>query len=210
MKVVGFDLDDTLYSHWEYEKSLFNTIAKSIEYKFGFNKEKVFAEMQKLFDKKDFDRLFDKSITNSGYELPENWDEFVLNKVLPFYRNHKPDLILRPYEWVRDLLYKIRNNGYKLVLITNGGVSIQENKIGLLKLLSEFDKVYISDEFNPPMRKPDLKIFETVLNDFEINAGEMIYVGDSVEKDAVCEKLGIKFVLNSDYKKLYEILDIKE
>jgi FMN phosphatase YigB (HAD superfamily) len=50
LKVIGFDLDDTLYSHWEYEKVLFDAIAKSIEYKFGFDKEKVFAEMQKLFD----------------------------------------------------------------------------------------------------------------------------------------------------------------
>jgi FMN phosphatase YigB (HAD superfamily) len=60
------------------------------------------------------------------------------------------------------------------------------------------------------MRKPDLKIFETVLNDFDIKPEEMIYVGDSIEKDGACEKLGIKFLLNTDYKKLYEILDIAE
>lgn len=210
MKVVGFDLDDTLYSHWEYEKSLFDTIAKSIEYKFGFDKEKVFTEMQKLFDKKEFDRLFDKAVINSGNELPEEWDEFVKNKILPFYRNHRPDLKLKSYDWVRELLKKIRSFGYKTVLVTNGGVTIQKNKIELLNLFSEFDKIYISDEFDPPMRKPDLKIFVTVLNDFNIKPEEMIYVGDSVEKDGACEKLGIKFLLNTEYKKLFEILDIKD
>ncbi|MBX7045907.1 MAG: HAD family hydrolase [Ignavibacteria bacterium] len=210
MKVVGFDLDDTLYSHWEYEKILFDTIAKSIEYKFGFEKEKVFAEMQKLFDAKDFDRLFDKAVINSKYELPEEWDEFVTNKILPFYRNHKPDSKLKPFEWVNVLLSQIREKGYKLVLITNGGAKIQRNKIELLNLSNHFDKIYISDEFNPPMRKPDLKIFEKVLEDFNIKANEMIYIGDSMEKDGACEKLGIKFLLFSDYKKLYEILGIAQ
>ncbi len=210
MKVIGFDLDDTLYSHWEYEKVLFDAIVKSIEYKFGFDKEKIFAEMQDLFELKDFDRLFDKAVVNSGYELPGTWDEFVKDKILPFYRNHKPDFTLKTFEWVKPLLQKIRNKGCKIILITNGGVTIQKNKIQVLKLLSEFDKIYVSDEFNPPMRKPDLKIFETVLNDFDIKPEEMIYVGDSIEKDGACEKLGIKFLLNTDYKKLYEILDIAE
>lgn len=210
MKVIGFDLDDTLYSHWEYEKVLFDAIAKSIEYKFRFDKEKVFAEMQKLFDAKDFEKLFDKAIVNSGFELPMGWDEFVKDKLLPFYRNHKPDSILRTFEWVKPLLSRVKEKSYKVVLITNGGVKIQRNKIELLNLGHQFDKIYISDEFNPPMRKPDLKIFETVLNDFNIKPEEMIYVGDSIEKDGACEKLGIKFLLNSDYKKLYEILDIAE
>lgn len=210
MKVVGFDLDDTLYSHWEYERILYDTIAKSIEYKFGFDREKVFAEMQKLFDAKDFDRLFDKAVINSKYELPEEWDEFVASKILPFYRNHKPDSKLKIFEWVNVLLNQIREKGYKLVLITNGGAKIQRNKIELLNLSNHFDKIYISDEFNPPMRKPDLKIFEKVLEDFNIKASEMIYIGDSMEKDGACEKLGIKFLLFSDYKKLYEILDIAQ
>jgi HAD superfamily hydrolase (TIGR01509 family) len=210
LKVVGFDLDDTLYSHWEYEKLLFEAIAKSVQYKFGFDKEKVFTEMQKLFDAKDFDRLFDKAVINSGYELPAQWDEFVKNKILPFYRSHRPDFKLRVFEWVRPLLQKIRSAGNKTVLITNGGVTIQKNKIELLNILSEFDKIYISDEFNPPMRKPDLKIFEEVLNDFRIKPEEMIYIGDSIENDGVCEQLGIKFILHSDYKKLEKILDIKE
>jgi putative hydrolase of the HAD superfamily len=210
LKVIGFDLDDTLYNHWDYEKVLFDSIAKSIQYKFDFDKEKVFAEMQKLFERKEFDRLFDKAVVNSGYELPDNWDEFVKDKLLPFYRNHKPDFTLKTFEWVKPLIQQIREKGVKVVLITNGGVTIQKNKIQVLKLLSEFDKIYISDEFNPPMRKPDLKIFETVLNDFNIKADEMIYIGDSIKNDGACEQIGIKFVVHSDYKKLYEILEIKE
>ncbi len=210
MKVIGFDLDDTLYSHWDYEKLLFEAIAKSIQYKFSFNKDKVFAEMHKLFELKDFDMLFDKAVINSGYELPENWNEFIKNKILPFYRSHRPDFILKTFQWVKPLLKKIREAGYKTVLITNGGVTIQKNKIELLNLLSEFDKIYISDEFNPPMRKPDLKIFETVLTDFNLKPEEMLYIGDSPEKDGVCEQLGIKFFLHADYKKLYKVLELKE
>jgi FMN phosphatase YigB (HAD superfamily) len=210
LKVVGFDLDDSIYSHWDYEKLLFDAIAKSIQYKFGFDKEKVFTEMHKLFDEKDFDRLFDKAVINIGYELPEQWEEFVKNKILPFYRNHKPETTIKTFDWVEQLLSKIRSNGYKTVLITDGTVTIQKNKIALLKLAPKFDKIYISDEFNPPIRKPDLKIFETVLSDFNIKPEEMIYLGDSIEKDGVCEQLGIKFILHSDYKKLYEILSITE
>lgn len=210
MKVVGFDLDDTLYSHWDYEKLLYNEIADRVASKFGYDNNRVFEEMHKLFEQKSFDKLFDKALLSAGYELPQEWNEFVKSEILPFYRNHKPDTKLNSFEWVFVLLKKIRDARYKLVLITNGGVSIQKNKIELLNLLSEFDKIYISDEFNPPMRKPDLKIFETVLNDFNIKPEEMIYVGDSAEKDGACEKLGIKFLLHTDYQKLYEILDIKQ
>lgn len=210
MKAAGFDLDDTLYPHWEYEKLLFDPIAKSIQYKFGFDKEVIFTGMEKLFLSKQFDKLFDNAIVNSGYKLPEDWDEFVKNKILPFYRNHKPDLILYPYKWVRPLLEKIRAKGIKTVLITNGGAVIQRNKIELLNLVYEFDKIYISDEFEPCLRKPDLKIFEKVLDDLHANPEEMLYMGNSVEHDGACEKIGIKFFLNSDYKKIYEVLNIKE
>lgn len=209
MKVIGFDLDDTLYSHWHYEQMLFEKIAENIFEKFGFDKEKVFAEMQKLFDAKNFERLFDKTVLNSGYELPKDWDNFVKNEILPFYRNHKPEGSINLFDWVLPLLKKIRAKGYKTVLITNGGSQIQRNKIELLKLCNEFDKIYISDEFNPPLRKPDLKIFEKVLEDFQISPNQMIYMGDSVEKDGACEKLGIKFVLFPDYKKLDELLNFK-
>ena len=210
MKVVGFDLDDTLYSHWDYEKHLYKGISEIIESKFGYDRNKMFEEMHNLFKQKAFDKLFDTALLNAGYELPGEWNEFVKSEILPFYRNHKPDTKLNSFEWVFALFKKIRDAGYKLVLITNGRVSIQKNKIELLNLLSEFDKIYISDEINPPMRKPGLKIFETVLNDFNIKPEEMIYVGDSIEKDGSCEKLGINFLLHTDHKKLYEVLDIIE
>lgn len=210
MKVVGFDLDDTLYSHWDYEQILYKKIAELTADKFEFDEILIFAEMQKLFDKKAFDKLFDNAIINAGYALPTGWDDFVVSIILPFYRNHKPANVLTVYDWALPLFKKLRENGLKLVLITNGGETIQKNKIGMLNLPDEFDKVYISDEFNPPLRKPDTKIFQMVLDDFNISADEMIYVGDSPEKDAACENIGIKFILNTEYKKLFEILDIRQ
>ena len=205
MKVVGFDLDDTLYSHWDYEQILYKKIAELIKNKFGIDEKRVFTEMHQLFEKKAFHKLFDIAVINSGYNLPEGWDEFVVNELLPFYRNHKPKDVLNVYEWVLPLLKSLREKDIKLVLITNGGEVIQKNKIELLNILSEFDKVYISDEFNPPLRKPDTKIFQMVLDDYKVNADDMIYMGDSIEKDASCEKIGIKFLLNTEYKKLFEI-----
>lgn len=204
MKLIGFDLDDTLYNLWDYEHVLYNKIATLIEENFGFKSKIIFSEMKKLFDKKMFNKLFDNACINSGYKLPEKWNEFVKVTLLPVYRNDKPLSPIYLYDWVVPLFSKLREKKYNIVLITNGGVTIQRNKIELLTLTSSFDKIYISDEFLPPARKPDLRMFQKALQDFNISGEDMIYIGDSPENDGACVSLGVKFILGIDYKELFK------
>jgi putative hydrolase of the HAD superfamily len=195
LKLIGFDLDGTLYNQWDYEKLLFLEISKLIESEFGFVQKTIFSEMKKLFDEKKFTRLFDFACVNSGFSLPSNWNDFVNKEILPFYRHFKPTVAINLYDWVLPILTKLRAQGSRLVLITNGGATIQQNKIDLLGISDIFDKVYISDAFHPPLRKPDLTMFKMALDDFQILPNSMVYIGDSPAIDSACEKLGIHFVL---------------
>lgn len=57
-----------------------------------------------------------------------------------------------------------------------------------------FDKIYISDEFSPPDRKHNLRMFEKFLQDFSLKGNECIYIGDSEKIDGTCQKLGFLFL----------------
>lgn len=78
-------------------------------------------------------------------------------------------------------LARLRADGYRLGLITNGQTPIQENTIAGLGLSQSFDVIVISE--NEGMRKPDPEIFRRTLARLGVTANEAVYVGDNPEAD---------------------------
>jgi len=199
IEVVGFDLDNTLFEQTSFEFPVFKKISKLISEKYDINKNVYFNELKKLFLKEKLNRIFDSAFLNIKTSLPEDWEKFIQQQILPLYRNFKPKKLKKIKKGFK-LLSLAKKYNKNTVLITNGNGSIQRNKIDVLKINSYFDLILISDEFNPPIRKPDIRMFEIALSKFKISSQKMVYIGDKYNSDDVCEKIGIKF---------YHIKDIK-
>ena len=93
-------------------------------------------------------------------------------------------------------LEKLKNR-YSLYLLSNTNVLHHEqfdrilyNQLQVKSLDSYFTKAYYSHQIG--MRKPDLKIYEFVLNDAGINAAETLFIDDLPENVAAASCLGFQ------------------
>lgn len=95
-----------------------------------------------------------------------------------------------------ELLDFLKNNGYKIGLVSNASHS--ENR--LRQLMREvgiedyFETVVISSVMG--IRKPDPRIFLKALDDLGVNPADALYIGDREEYDAVgAMNVGMRFVI---------------
>lgn len=198
IKVIGFDLDNTLYNQELFEFEIFKQISIIVSKNFGINENQYFHELIKLYYNAEKEYLFDKAIMNINYKLPSLWEEFVISDILPTYRSFIPSN-LNLYNNIKDDLQELKIKKYKLVLITNGNSNVQNNKIDVLHIRNYFDLILISDDYEPKRRKPDVFMFEQALNYFEIKSKEMLFIGDDLVRDKASELVGIKFIHINDF-----------
>jgi FMN phosphatase YigB (HAD superfamily) len=128
---------------------------------------------------------------------------------------------LVPYPGVRETLLALRERGVAVVALTDAPRNAVENRVRLLELDGLLDALYtlaaydLPKNVNPEIRrrdqaghyrlkqtrvvelpraaeKPDPRGLERVLRDFDLAAGEVLYVGDNVKKDMrVAERCGV-------------------
>lgn len=112
-------------------------------------------------------------------------------------------------EWLKKLSSK-----YNLYLLSNTNIIHYRHYNTLLaKLLNNnglpslFKKVYLSHEMG--IRKPNTKIFETVLTDAKIVANHTLFVEDTEENLIWAAKLGINTCLIKQNSNYYEATEFK-
>ena len=192
LKAIGFDLDNTLYDQKQFEYFAFWITAEEVSKYYCVNKDYYFLLLKQLFNKNIHEYTFDKAIQLCIGKIPKDWESFAKKKLLPVYRSAKPKLKL--FFWVEKYIKEAKKRGIKIAIITNGNVEIQKYKIDALGLRKFCDKIYISDEFIPQARKPDITLFKYFLKDFNLKGKDVIYIGDNIKTDISCQKLGIKFI----------------
>ena len=101
--------------------------------------------------------------------------------LVDIYREHRPEL--RPFPEVPPLLEKLRRQGLRLGLVSDGHVAVQRRKLTALKIGHHFDAIVFSDELGKRYWKPSPKPFATVLKILKTKAGHSVYVGDNPTKD---------------------------
>ena len=181
VKVVVFDLDDTLISEKEYIRSGYLHIARIIEDRFAMDKKEVFDELMSLFKVSPlnvFNRLYDK------YQIKYS-KEMILDLVKE-YRGHFPDIQF--YDDVLPCLSELKRAGIKVGIITDGYAIAQRKKLKAIQANEYFDEIIVTDELGRDYWKPHPKAFELMKEKFRVNFDEMIYVGDNPEKDFYISK----------------------
>lgn len=198
IKVVGFDLDNTLYNQELFEFEVFKLISVEVSKKYKVDSYRYLDELVTLYRSNIKEFIFDKAIMSLNSVLPSNWDNFIVNTILPMYRNFIPTNLFL-HNGIENELKLLKLEDYKLVLITNGNTNVQNNKINSLNIRKLFDLILISDEFEPKRRKPEVFMFEQALTFFDITSNEMIFIGDDMIRDKASELIGIKFIHIGEY-----------
>ena len=167
-KIFVFDLDDTLYSERDFEKS-------GIEF---------------VYENLSIKHISLETILNNR----NNWIELIINgsnkqitfqTVLDIYRNHFPTIQL--YKDAKVFLEKLLSQGIEMSLITDGRSITQRNKLRALGIESFFKNIVISEEVNS--EKPSEYNFRMVM--YNKIAENYIYIADNPKKDFITpNKLG--------------------
>ena len=167
-KIFVFDLDDTLYSERDFEKS-------GIEFVYNnFNIKHI--ELDKILNNRK--NWIEQIINDSNNQI-------TLQMVLDIYRNHFPTI--RLYKDAMIFLEKLHSQGNEMSLITDGRSITQRNKLKALGIESYFKNTIISEEINS--EKPSEYNFRLVMNNKK--ADTYIYIADNPNKDFITpNKLG--------------------
>ena len=114
-----------------------------------------------------------------------------------------------------EVLEKLKGK-YKLAILSNGGSTVQHNKIDHVKIEKYFDEVVVSGDHG--IHKPDPRLYEYTLNKLKVSKDEALMVGDVFSTDILgAIRAGIKPVWvvedeerRSSYYQGYRIQNLRE
>ena len=186
IKAIVFDLDDTLISERDYIKSGFKYVSKIISDRYKLDNNEVYEVMRELF-KESSKNVFNRVLDNFNIKYKKEEVLYLVKE----YREHKPNIEF--YKDVIPTINKLRNNGYKLGIITDGYKETQNKKIDVLNCKTLFDEIIITDELGKEYWKPHERSYKLMSKKLNVDLSEMVYIGDNEAKDfVIANKLGIK------------------
>lgn len=180
MKVICFDLDDTLFKEIEYLQSAYKNIAEFVSQIACGTDERVSEIYAFMLEEYQCGKNVFAAI-NDHFGLSVDIEDF-----LKIYRNHLPKIALQ--RSITDLLSFLSINGNMLGLITDGRSVQQRNKIRALQLSDfiENTNIIISEEFGTA--KPSFANYQYFMDRYP-DAERFVYIGDNIEKDFVAPNL---------------------
>lgn len=203
IKVVIFDLDDTLIPESSFVFSAFKELSLKLQERLNDSSARIFNKLKKLYlvNKKEvFDRLF------SSYNITLSKNE--LNVLIDIYRNHIPNITLN--KDVLLLFQAIRKMNFKIGIITDGYKVSQRNKIKVLQLDLLVDYFIITDELGREFWKPHPISYQMMKDYFNVQFNEIVYVGDNPNKDFLApNQLGAKTVMIKSNSGVYGNIDLR-
>ena len=180
MKVICFDLDDTLYKEIDYLMSAYREVAEYAAGQCTGCSDSVYFLAIKAYN-----RMLDAY--HQGLNAFEELNKFLglelpVSDYLYIYRHHKPKIALS--EDVVQTLDALKAEGVRIGLITDGRSIQQRNKIealGLGRWIENAD-IVISEEFGS--EKPALPNYEYFMKHYP-ECHDFTYVGDNPRKDFI-------------------------
>ena len=176
IRLVAFDLDDTLYPERSYVCDGLRKVGRFMKGKLGINGG--YRELLKTFNENR--RV--PTINTALYRLGVPHDERLIQDMLQNY--HSLPLRIHPYKDTFTVLGQLVGR-YTLALITDGRLETQRNKVEALGLSHLFDEIVYTDALGQEYRKPSEVSFRNVMDRFSLVGQDCAYVGDNSTKDFV-------------------------
>ena len=178
VRVVIFDLDDTLISERKYIQSGYHYIAELVSRRVQESEQELYHLLMTLLKqspKNVFNRLFETlGIAYTNGDILELVEQ---------YRSHSP--IIDFYDDVLPCLEYLKGMDIKLGIITDGYANAQRQKLKVIQADDYFDEIIVTDELGKKYWKPHPKSFEKMRDLFNVRFSDMVYIGDNIAKDFI-------------------------
>jgi len=185
LKVIFFDIDDTLYSTTEFTRlARMNAVKAMINAGLNTDEFKALVELDKVTKEfgANYERHYDELIARLNVKLEVSKSIIIAAGVVAYHDAKVKEL--KPFpdvEWALSVLSK--NKKLKLGIISNGITLKQIEKIIRLGLLKYFDKdaMFFVEEMG--IRKPEPLLFIRSCERLGVAPQEAMYVGDHPTHD---------------------------
>jgi len=206
IKAVLFDLDQTLIDFIKMKVGACRSAIKSM-IKVGLNiDEKTgLKELMETYFRLGIES--DIAFTKFLEEQTGKVDKKILQAGIEGYLKKKPDF-LRPYPYVLETLEMLKNRGMKLGIITDAKRKKAMQRIKAMNITDFFDIIITFEDTGE--KKPSKKPFRLAMKKLNLKPVEILFVGDSMERDIQPAKnLGMKTLRvkrNEDFRKIKELI----
>jgi len=179
MKVVVFDLDDTLYDELTYVRSGFRAAARALSPELKASEQELFDRMWNVLMRDGRGKVFDETVAHYRGRPVRR----LVRRALSAYRGHAPDIALA--EDAEDALSRLEREGKPLYIVTDGNKLVQARKIRALGLDRRVDGIYVTHRYGIRHAKPSPYCFLKIRDREGAAPGDIVYVGDNPRKDFV-------------------------
>jgi putative hydrolase of the HAD superfamily len=196
IKVIVFDLDDTLFPEVEFMRGGFATTAEWLvengekEFRVCFNPEDFIAKCWEKHNAGRQGTIFNDVLTDCGCTFSGEQ----IQNLVAVYQGHSPQLRLHAdaqllftsYHRLSSQLLNYQpehNRGFFFGVITNGVAAIQKRKVRALKLDELCDCILYCEELDA--QKPSPIPYRAMMTRFDHNlvGKNFLYIGDHPVKD---------------------------
>jgi HAD superfamily hydrolase (TIGR01549 family) len=192
---VIFDLDGTLYSLKMRHARMALALWSSLHILRHLKGVRGWIRMQTFQDRDSLHCAFCEELGRRAGIPAGKADEWYRTKFMfEFIRMLGRDAVARP--GLVSLCTKLREYGVKLAVVSDYGF-VDERIIALRIPLEIFDGLYASEDYG--VLKPSPKPLLALAREWGIEAGNMVMIGDRMDRDGVCAKAaGMEFIGISD------------
>jgi putative hydrolase of the HAD superfamily len=175
LRVVVWDVDDTLYLERSYARSGFRAVGAHLEAAHGV--EGFNAHAWEAFERGVRGTIFNVALETVGVEATGT----MVRELVDIYRRHVPDITLLPD--AKAAIEEVRELGLGMAVITDGPLSSQRAKVLALDLEAFAQPVICTAALGAGFSKPHPRAFEMVAEHWGARGGELVYVADNPHKD---------------------------
>lgn len=165
-----------------------------------FKDEQIAKDLYRLFFESDLWNLYDQGIYDSN-KLKEK-----AISILPEYAKQIDQMIptwvqyLIPFESSLELVHSLKEDGYKTYVLSNIPEDCYLHLVQDFDLFKEMDGGIYS--YQDHLIKPDPKIFQLLLDRYELKGEECLFIDDRLENIKAASAFGIRGLLCKDAKEL--------
>lgn len=194
IKVVGFDLDGTLYDETEFIAQVYRPISELIGTACCTSSSQIHSAMLRRWIEmgSSYNNIFSEILTS--HDIYGTAANHIIAECLALFRNFRPALTLPAR--VSSLL-ELMNESFDFFLASDGSVQLQMNKFRALGLECWFnpDNVAISGRNGPGFEKPSVKMLrEIAVLQTGLDPRSIVYFGDREIDRMFAEAAGFQSV----------------
>jgi putative hydrolase of the HAD superfamily len=183
IKAVTFDAGGTLLEPWPSVGAIYAAVAREFGYP-GLSPDNMNSAFAAAWKTK---QQFDYSLPAWLSLVEDVFAQIVSGPLNPefftaLYQRFARADAWRIYDDVPATLQTLRNRGYRLAVISNWDDRLRKLLSGL-QLDHFFEAIVLSVDAGAT--KPSPQIFERALAAFDLPAGSVLHIGDSVEEDVI-------------------------